>query len=124
MLSVLKCLRDIANYVKTLPKYTVIQKHIEKKMPTEMTQIYSMDISPNSYVSITASAIWGQSKPTAVRIVMDGDLYFEGNGGYQVATATGSFYTETGGTLSVLVKYSSANNNWVDVTGFIMTMGG
>lgn len=128
MLSMLKCLRDIANYFKSLPKYTAIRKTVYDTMSTNMKQVHSIEVPPNSYVSISATAVWSNTKPTTVLIQMSGDGYqnalSEGYAGYQNATAASSFYTETGCTLSVQAKYPSATKNRVIISGFIMTVGG
>lgn len=126
MLSMLKCLRDIANYFKTLPKYTIIRKTVYDTMSTNMINVHSINVPPNSYVSISATAVWSNSKPTAIIIQTSGDsnqnVLSEGYAGYQCATSSASFYTEVGCTINVQAKYSSATKNRVLISGYIMTI--
>lgn len=128
MLSLLRCLRDVANYIKALPKYTIIRKTVYDTMSTNMMQVHSINVPANSYVSISATAVWSNTKPTAVLIQTSGDtrqnVLSEGYAGYQNATAATSFHTESGCTISVQAKYPSATKNRVIISGFIMTVGG
>lgn len=111
-LSIIKCLKDVANTIKGLPKYTKISKEVYATMPTDMTTLHSISVPANSYVSLTATAIWGYCKPVAVVIQVSGDdnsnAYSEGYAGYQNATATATFFSASGCTVNVKAKYTSA----------------
>lgn len=126
MLSLLRCLRDIANYFKTLPKYTIIRKTVYDTMSTNMIEVHSIEVPPNSYVSMSATAVWSNTKPTAVLIQTSGDsrqnVLSEGYAGYQNASAATSFHTENGCTISIQAKYPSATKNRVIISGYIMTI--
>ncbi len=127
-LSIIRMFKDVANAIKGLPKYTKISKKVYTTMSTNMIDLHSISVPANSYVALTATAIWGNCKPTAVVIAVSGDdnsnLYSEGYAGYQNATTTVTFFSASGCTVTVKAKYTSAQRNRAIISGFILTFGG
>lgn len=127
-LSIIKALKDVAQAFKVLPKYTPV--YVGKRVTTSTDLVstgVSQEIPANSYVCLTASAVWSHSKPVVIQVKSDSpDAYhiFEGYTEFQVASAPISFYTDRKCKLDVKAKYTSAATNLITLTGYIVTFGG
>lgn len=58
-LSIIKALKDVAQAFKALPKYTPV--HVQKTITSSTNMVstgYSQKIPANSYVCMTATAVW------------------------------------------------------------------
>lgn len=127
-LSIIKALKDVAQAFKALPKYTPV--HVQKTITSSTNMVstgYSQKIPANSYVCMTATAVWSNCRPVAIQIGWDrsdSNAYAEGYTEFQNASATISFYTDRECNVNVNAKYTSAASNRIIVNGYFLTFGG
>lgn len=105
-----------------------INESITRTMETSMAKTgIAIKIPANCYVCVTATAIWGNSSPHSVQVLVEpytGYCFAEGDKANNNASATLSFYAQQACTIYVSARYSSAASNPVVARGFYIKLGG
>lgn len=126
-LSIIRMFKDMANAVKGLPKIQPLSGVHQFTSQTTLTDTKSViNIPANSYVCLTAVAIWAHSKPALIQISKsdDDNVFSESPVARNHAATTLSFYAEQACSVIVRAQYNSSAVNITRWFGFIITFGG
>lgn len=126
-LSIIKMFKDMANAIKGLPKIQPLSGAKDFTSQTTLTDTKAViKIPANSYVCLTAAAVYAKSKPALIQISKsdDDDVFSESPVARNNAATTLSFYAEQACSVIVKAQYSSSAANFVRWFGFIITFGG
>lgn len=124
-------LKNIILAIKSieLPTFTPVHEYKTITTSTSLSPTgISIEIPANSYVCVTATAVWGTGRPLEISVGWDlsGEYTFAGadNSAGTAASASLSFYTDKECNLGVSAKYAAVTRNIVFLKGFIITWGG